>query len=194
MSNDGENYFRSKIKRFDKSKFRLKEVTDLSVGNPPQILLELLVLYESGNFVEAAVASILNAIITAQKAVFTKSTDNLHDIIFNDPNHRNKRKDMSSDERGEILGILKDQFIREDRIGRSSPNIPAVWSVKDDKIMDYLCQVHGLSRTELLNFQGVPILNWREKVEKQFSQRPLVDDPEPTESTEPKKRSRFSRK
>lgn len=190
MKDDNNNYFKTKMLKFNQSSFRLTDVTDLSQGEHPDILMDLLPLYDSDFFIESAVASILNAILTHKRAVFLKSTSDIKELINSDPNRKKERKDLSSKERNRIVAALKDQFIFEIEPGTSAPNIPAVWKVTDRRMIDFFCQELGLSEAELIEKQKIPILEWRSDVEQRFlgedKRKPdsSPEDPTPTPTSE----------
>lgn len=168
MKDDNDNYFKSKMRKFNQSSFRLTDVTDLSQGEHPEILLDLIPLYQSEFFIESAIASILNAILTHRRAVFLKSTSDIKDLINKDPNRKTVRTDVSSKERNRIIAALKDQFVDEIAPGTSAPNIPAIWRVSDKRMLEFLSQESGLSEADLIESQSEPILEWRADVENRF--------------------------
>lgn len=196
MKDDNNNYFKTKMRKFNQSSFRLTDLTDLSQGEHPDILMDLMPLYESDLFIESAVASILNAIITHKRAVFLKSTSDLKDLINRDPNRKKERKDLSSKERNRIVAALKDQFVFELEPGSSAPNIPAVWKVTDMRMIEFFCQELGLTQAELIEQQTMPILEWRSDVEQRFSGKSKRNDDSNSEDPNPpptSKNSRFRR-
>ncbi len=171
MKDDSNNYFKAKMRKFNQSSFRLTDVTDLSQGEHPEILLDLIPLYQSEFFIESAIASILNAILTHRKAVFLKSTSDIKDLINKDPNRKSVRTDVSSKERNRIIAALKDQFVDEIAPGTSAPNIPAIWQVTDKRMLEFLCQELNLSEADLIEHQSEPILEWRADVENRFQSK-----------------------
>jgi hypothetical protein len=165
---NNENYFKNKMNKFSQSSFRLTDVTDLSNGEHPAILMDLIPMYESINFIETAVASILNSILTHKRAVFLKSTNDLKALIVNDPNRKTKRTDLSSKEICRVVAVLRDQFVYEIAPGISSPNVPGIWKVTDERILEYLTQVYEKGIQEIIELQGEPLIEWRTEVESRF--------------------------